>query len=326
MASPSFESLRDRIQKKIGPVYFLIDETQFFSKHLILEVKKKFLKKVTSENCRTFSSETISLETLEEEINAISLFTPQKLFIFTDADRMLKNTALWFSELFKKEIKEYCFVFVASKKSSHALSRFCEKEECLFEFKKPYESQVGHWIEWIGKYYQKTISPVASVLLQEKAGGDLLVLESEIEKLSIYVGDQKNITEEDVKDLLYETRTHSIFELLDYLGNRKKDKTLIVLYKMLEEGESEIFIFTMVLRYLRNLWKAVEWKSQKSDVEVQKLLGIHPFFWNEFRKQRDQALKLPFERYWEKALETDHLLKSVNINKKDILINFVNTL
>src|SRR3990167_7148680 len=157
MASPSFESLRDRIQKKIGPVYFLIDETQFFSKHLILEVKKKFLKKVTSENCRTFSSETISLETLEEEINAISLFTPQKLFIFTDADRMLKNTALWFSELFKKEIKEYCF-----------------------EFKKPYESQVGHWIEWIGKYYQKTISPVASVLLQEKAGGDLLVLESEI--------------------------------------------------------------------------------------------------------------------------------------------------
>jgi len=68
---------------------------------------------------------------------------------------------------------------------------------------------------------------------------------------------------------------------------------------------------------------SVEWHAEKSDIEVQRLLGIYPMFWGSFRKQRDLRRNAPFERYWHLAKETDKALKTTSVNSRSLLASFV---
>lgn len=319
--------LISKIKKNRDSYCYIVDETQFFSEKIIEEIKKDFLRKVTTENYFVFYAKNLKLDQMLETLMTGSLFSPRKLIVCKEAEYLTTSQIeSLFQFLSQKDITDISLVFTALKKSSHMLYRHSQRVKTLFEFKKPYDSQLPHWIQWIADTQQRKIEPKAVLLIAEKVGTELIQIQKEMEKVILYIGDKNTITEEDVRVLLCSTRAHSVFELTDAIGNKNKAKAIYILHKMLEEGESQVFIFSMILRFLRNIWKAVEWKEVMSETEVQRELHIHPFFWNEFRRQRDLFLKAPFEKYWSKAQETDKILKTTTTDGGGLLTEFAYSL
>ena len=263
------------------------------------------------------------LKSFIENVKTVSLFSSKRLFICKEVDRLSKDAQEEVLSVIKDPSFGNCFIFITHQKSSSVLFKFCKKAGRVFEFKKPYESKMPYWVNWIARENKQFIEPQAAVLLLEKVGTDLHQLQMEMNKLSLYVGKKPKMEVADVKELLYSTRSHSVFELTAAIGNRKKAEALTLLDHLLLEGESEIFIFSMVVRFLRHLWKALEWKASKSDAEVQGLLGLHPFFWEEFRKHRDLAAGRSFKDIWKKASDVDGLLKTTSIDKKNVFYCFI---
>ncbi len=318
-----FEDLLSQVKRKVEPLYFFNDESCFFSDVLMERIKKQYLVKVTPENSFLYHGSEFHLDSFLENVKTVSLFASKRLFICKEVDRLSKEAQAQIVSVIESPSFGNCFIFITYQKPSSDIFRFCKKTGRVFEFKKPYDSKMPYWVNWIARENNQFIEPQAAMLLLEKVGTDLHQLQMEMNKLSLYVGNKPKIEAADVKELLYSTRSHSVFELTSAIGNRKKGDALTLLDHLLLEGESEIFVFSMVIRFLRQLWKALEWKSLKSDAEVQRLLGIHPFFWEDFRKYRDLAMKRPFDEIWKKASEVDALLKTTSIDKKNILYRFV---
>ncbi len=312
-----------KIKKKIEPSYFIVDETGFFFDEILLTLQPVFLgKSATKDSYAVFHIPDFNLDEILEALRTVSLFSPKRLCVFKNADQLKVDQIEKLAGFLKKEFKDICLLFFSQKKTKNKLFKYCAEMGTGFEFKKPYESKMPYWVQWMAKKEKKNIGPKAVKLLLGKAQ-DLFQLKREIEKLSLYTAESEEITEADIQGLLYSTRQHSIFELTDAIGYQKKRVALTVLQRLLNEGEAEVFIFSMIMRHLRNIWKAVSWKETKSDSEAQALLGIHPMFWDDFRKQRDHFEKAPFEAYWAAASQTDKALKSLSIDKRSILTRFV---
>ena len=317
------DKILSQIRQKIAPCYFIVDKTYFFSDLMMSEIRKNYLEKRTSDNFKIVDKDDENIDVILEDLNTISLFSPKKMIVFRNADRLKKEDCLKFTDFLKSSPEQCCLLFSAEKTPKHELYQFCKSKQYDFSFKQPYESQMIQWIQWMAHREKKTIDSQTGYLLLSKVGQDLLRLKMEMEKIAIAVGEKASIEDDDIHKILFSSRPHSIFELLSAIGLKKKAKALSIVTQMMAEGESEVFIFSMIFRHIKNLWRAVAWQPEKSDGEVQRLLGIHPYFWNEFQKQRDAYVKTSFQNIWKWFLDTETILKTMNIDKRNGIIALV---
>ncbi|HEX6970923.1 MAG TPA: DNA polymerase III subunit delta, partial [Limnochordia bacterium] len=98
------------------------------------------------------------------------------------------------------------------------------------------------------------IAPQAGALLLEAVGNDLGRLESELDKLALYVGPAGRVDERAVAELvpLGEMAAGSeVFRLVDAVGERAAGRALETLDRLLVAGENPIGILAMIARQMR---------------------------------------------------------------------------
>ncbi|MFH1531752.1 MAG: DNA polymerase III subunit delta [Pseudomonadota bacterium] len=167
--------------------------------------------------------------------------------------------------------------------------------------------------------------------LAEILGTSMPDLLTEIRRLCIFVGDRKVLTMEDVEGQVAATRTHTVFEFVDALGNRDAPQALAVLARLLEGGLKSdrktdtqgvpLILVSLLHRQVRNMVLA---RSLVRDhgVEPRGLardLGVPPFV---AEKTLRQARRFP-ERRLQETLEelasVDQRLKSTSLPPRALL-------
>jgi DNA polymerase-3 subunit delta len=94
----------------------------------------------------------------------------------------------------------------------------------------------------------------AGSALLESTGPNLLALESELEKLSAYVGEGGQIDTEAVEAVVAHGRERSIFDLADAVAARDVGTAIRLCEEMLLRGERREMIIGMLARQVRDLW------------------------------------------------------------------------
>lgn len=85
-------------------------------------------------------------------------------------------------------------------------------------------------------------------------GGDTRQIENELEKIDLYVGDERSVTTEQVRALVPLSRAGVIFELGNALAARDLERALRLVRGLLDQGESAIGILLVaLLPTIRNL-------------------------------------------------------------------------
>ncbi|MCU0519980.1 MAG: DNA polymerase III subunit delta [Anaerolineae bacterium] len=143
----------------------------------------------------------------------------------------------------------------------------------------PDTRDLPQWIRERTERYGAKIEPRAALLLAQNIGMNLLLLDQEVQKLLLYVGQGVTVTVDDVLVMVpYVQSADVIFQMVDALGQRDASLAATHLHRLLEVGEHPLGIFGMVVRQFRLLLQ-VRWMSDRRHTQAQIVsrLKLHPF-------------------------------------------------
>lgn len=103
------------------------------------------------------------------------------------------------------------------------------------------------------KNYGLTISDRVMSALQERAGTSKTLLCQEIAKLSLFLGERKEVTSKDVQLVVSPSREASNFDFLDAVGKKDIRKALTLLRDMLFHKDNSIGVIFMMESHFKQL-------------------------------------------------------------------------
>jgi DNA polymerase-3 subunit delta len=112
--------------------------------------------------------------------------------------------------------------------------------------------------------------------LAESVAGDLLRLQTEIDKLVTHVGSRTVITRADVGAMVLSEKTATVWELADLLASRKTKEALEFLNRLLRDGEEPPMIVGAIAWMYRKLIEASELRGAIPGWQAARSLGMSP--------------------------------------------------
>ncbi len=200
-------------------------------------------------------------------------------------------------------------VFLEDKKVSakNRLNKLAQSEKRGYAklFDLPKGNELNRWIRQAVKARGGKIAPQAVNLLAMNVGSDLQALENEVEKLTLYKGDEL-IQVGDVEKLGVFSADANIFDLVDALGNRNGKKAVTLLQKSLSEGSEPFQLFAMIVRQFRLIIQTKECaENGQRPAEIAKTVGMHPFVTKKVYKQAQSFSLDQLKRIYDYLLNVD---------------------
>lgn len=146
----------------------------------------------------------------------------------------------------------------------------------------------GDLIQWIKGHFtraEKVINPSLVEYFADNIGyldrnsdTNLYHVQNEINKILAYVGDEKIVTEEHLKQLSIKSLDNDIFKLIDACWQKNISESLKIYNDMLLAGEHSFMILSMLSKGIKNLIKIKELKNQGLSIkEISQKAKIHEY-------------------------------------------------
>jgi len=311
----------------LAPVLLMHGSQKFLVEESLKEIKKRLQSGPKEDlNYQEFQAEKAELSEILSAAETLPFISEKRLIVVKESEKLkFKDSAALMSYL-KNPSATTCLVFVAGKVDKRsALYKGIKDYGKIDEYSRFSRSEYLSWIN--RKFFEqgKKASYKVANLILNSAGQDLNKLEQEIEKVSLYLGEQKEVREEDVNLLIEKTAEDRVFDLVDALGRREKAKALEIANRLLKAGESPVFLLNMIIRQFRLLLrtKALLKRSVRG-AEMAKTLRVLPFVASKMEDQGRRFTEEEIVRIYELLLEADVSLKTSSRQPHialDILIN-----
>jgi len=269
-------------------------------------------------------SEEASFANFKDGIRQISMFKEKKLAVITNP---FLNTS--FKEMFLKEVKDFIksddLILLCQEgkvNGNDSLFKFLKKNVKCQEFNSLGGQKLKNWIKKEFEKYKAKIETPALEKLIDYVGNDLWRLSNEIKKLVSYKNGEIKI--EDIQLLVRSKIETDIFKTIDAIAQKNKKQALKLLHKHLENGDSPLYLLSMISYQFRNLLivKELIQKQKPYNVTLRKS-GLHPFV---FRKNYSQSQQFSFselKKIYQRIFQVDLDIKTGRIEPEtglDLLI------
>lgn len=256
-------------------------ESYLMKKEIVQILKTAGIDAIDQSN---YDLEETMLSAIIEDAETVSLFSSKKAiivensFIFTamQKKREEQNTDLLINYL-KHANPDTILIFCVSeekideRKKITKLMKEIGKVQCF----APLE-QVNSFAKQAFEDYEidyKTID-----LLVERVGKDLNLLIREIEKLKLYKMEEKKIEKKDVLNLTSVQENIDIFELIEAIVSKDKEKAITIYHNMLKMNEEPIKIIVMLANQFRLIYQAKElYQRGHTEKDIASILNVHPY-------------------------------------------------
>ncbi|MCB1114002.1 MAG: hypothetical protein KDK62_04535 [Chlamydiia bacterium] len=197
---------------------------------------------------------------LSQEIETGSFFSPKRVIIAAGADALSKGA----ETLLLKPLPPGVFVILTSKEKGKPFFKKVEKTGIVVELggEKSWEKERSAQDYIAGRFRdeRKVIDPIAVTLLAKEAGGEIALLDQEIEKLLVYTDGKNKVTEADVAAVSISRPAINGFQLSEALFKRDVPTAIKLFRVLLDEGTP----FFAILKQLRS--------QIKVDLEIASIL------------------------------------------------------
>jgi DNA polymerase-3 subunit delta len=271
-----------------GPLYFLHGKERYLVDRAVDLLRARVLDPRTKDfNYELFYGKEAGAARIAQAARTLPMMAKRRLILVRDADEMKADELAGLSSYVSDPAPETCLVFVAEKADQRLkfFSAF-KKHGVLIKLDPLYERQLPDFVRGEGKARGVTLAPDALTMIVDEIGAELGQLADAVERLAIYVGERKQVTAEDVEQVVATTRQRSVFDLANAVGAGDRAQALRVLSSMLGARESGVRIVAMLARHLRQLWITSELLERTRDkFEIAQALGIPPFFADDIIRQ-----------------------------------------
>lgn len=303
-----------------NPVYIITGDEEYIKERAIYRLKKYVKEK--DGNFERVNFDNLDINEWINTLYDIPMFSSLRFIVASDIGKLNEDARKSLLNYIESPSKDVVLLILGKKidKRKKHVSKIL-KQSNYFEAKTPYSNEFDFWVENFAKEKGKTLNFKAKQILVEKYQDSLLKLQKEIDKLSAYVGNRSEITEEDVFFISSGTFIN-VFDLFNFLARMDKKNLLRHIYQLLFYGESPLMLFGLVRSRIRKLLLARDLKDKEnlSDNEIRGKIGIHQFFYNNFKKEflsytRDELINM-----YKKCIDIESKLKSTNVNTKNYTV------
>ena len=330
MGSPVTLDLR-KLQQRLenhppAPLYLLIGDEAFLVQEAVHLLKHKSVDRATIDfNCDIFSAPETSASTVRDATESLPMMSARRLVVYRGVDELKDKDWEVLYPLFERPVESTTFVLTCEsldkrKKSFKKLNEVA----VVVELKRPFDSQVLDWIDYLAFRQQITVTRESSQLLKQFVGTNLTELNNELTKLKDYIGERKQVEAADVLQVVSQTRVDRIFDLTDAIGRRDRGTALHSLANLLEHGQSEVGVLAMITRHFRILAQLKDGQREGlSGMRLSAKAGIPAFLLTQYMEQIRQWDQSKIQDTFAVLQDTDRALKSSSVPPHVWLENFV---
>jgi DNA polymerase-3 subunit delta len=249
---------------------------------------------------------------LADQARTLPVFSDRRVIIVKNLNEAPADQLEIFSAYLDDPVPETQLLITTATidKRRKFFQKFAQKGE-IVEFRKFYENQIPLFVREQAKGYGRTFTGPALSLFCRRLGSNLAEIVGEIEKLVSYVGDRDFFEEDDVAAIVADTRTESVFALIDALCAGQTGEALRLLDRLIGDGQPPLVILTMLTRHFRQLWKTRSLLAQGvAQKDLSRQIGINPYFLNNLLAQANRYADAQLRDIFPRLLAVDQALKS----------------
>jgi DNA polymerase-3 subunit delta len=244
-----------------------------------------------------FDGSEITLAAVLDELRTLPFLAERRIVIVDAADTFVSEHRPALEKYLEKPSPTGVLVLlVQDPRTTSNLYKAVAARGGAVACQKLAQSDLARWIRERAKdTYAKTIDYETSALLADLVGDDLDRLDSELAKLSVYLGQRKTITPGDVDELVANQRLHDAFELTGAIASKDAAAALLRWNDMLsKDSEASYRSVGLIAWQIRQLLRARSLRNQGlSRDEVLSRLHM-PYFVRD--KFIEQVSKFPERR------------------------------
>ena len=237
-----------------------------------------------------------------DELESAPFFSKRRVIVIESADDFVSDHRGLLEKKIDKNLLPATGVLILEVKtwaSNTRLAKMIDDSSTII-CKSPQAFRLPQWAaEWAGSAYGKKLSMEAAQLLIEMVEPELGLIDQELAKLAVYVGDRATITAEDVDTLVGNNRAANTWKIFDLIGAGDSDSALRLLQRLLQQGEDPMKLVGALMFQLRKLGQATYLAviEKRPMPTALKDAGIAPFGLESAHKQlqhltRERALRL----------------------------------
>ena len=310
--------INDINNSKFSPIYLIHGQENYFSDKII----KLLVSKVINDDAVDFDLKKIygkkSDETQESEvidfIKRFPLSGDHNLVVVKDSKNLsndFNNIISYLENLNSKSILVLAFNENIDKRKK--IYKSSQKNGVVFESKKIYENQVYKWIEDQCALMSLNLHPNSIKIISDFTGNDLSQIDNELEKLKLNSKKEQIITPDEVENIIGFSKEYNFFELTKVIGKNDLNKTLeIVSYMSKNSKKYPVPLIVATVYSFFN--KLFVYHSIDNKKEASKILGINPYFIEEYHQASAFYPMKRISKIFDYLLEADKRSKGINFD------------
>lgn len=308
------EDLERSVSKgEIAPLYFIYGEEEFLADRAV----SRLVEKLVSPDFKDFNFTTLygkecKAEQIVDNAMTLPMFADRRVILVKRAEELQAEQLEQLMAYVSSPSPLTCLIFLASKIDQRR-KFFLElkKSDLLVEFKKMKDDQLPGFVRRESESHGKRIDPAAADFLVYCCGNSLREIVSQVEKLSSYVGTRGMISVDDVKAIVSDTKTDTVFELANALGVRSLEKGARQLQMLLRDADAPYMLVGALARHFRQLCMIRELLDKKvSHDEISRKVKVNPYFLKGMISQAQKFVMAEYRKIFVILHEADMGLKS----------------
>ncbi len=275
-------------KKQFTPLYLMYGSEPYLINETIQKIKESALTDDEIEfNIANFDMEETPIQFALEEAETFPFIGERKLIIvhnpiFLTAEKAkVDHDVALLLEYIENPSPFSIVVFAGDYEKldeRKKITKQLKRKAKVVEVKKLKDQELMNWIATQARALGVSIEQVAVQDLLTISGQNLMLLTSELQKMSLYVGAGGTITSQIVSDLASKSLEQTIFTLIDFIMTRQTAQAIQLLQQLLKQKEEPIKILALMASQIRTMYTAKSLaKEGYSQQQIASLLKIHPF-------------------------------------------------
>ncbi len=314
-------------QGKVLPLYLFFGDEDF----LVQEAVDLIVGKVVDPSSRDFNFNTVYCKgTSGNEIvnlcQTLPFMAERRLVIAKEVEAL---KAVDLDELLayvRSPSPSTCLVMIAnqSRYEKKPVIAAVEAAGAVVRFFALLDRDMPAWIENWARQRGLSIHRDAAQYVWQALGNDLQAVRNELEKTVIFIKERKNITLVDVKAVVGDFRDYTPFDLADAVGKKDHERALLVLSRLIQEGEQPVGLLGSIAWNFRRLMSAKSMEA--AGIGFEEIKRKHRVIFHQsaaFQKQMGSYTLDELQRVFGILLATDKTLKSSSMSGRLVLERMV---
>lgn len=281
-------------------VYVLTGDN-YITKSVVDDIATKL--NVSSINISKFNEENFDMQMLLNACNQFSFFNEKRIILVEGLLEQIKTADKNMLLSYCENANADCYLLIIDNAEIFSFLKNVEKIECV-----PSEKFVFDFVKNEFQKNNKNISLQACKKLIEYARADLIRLKLEIKKICDYLGNDCDVSEALVNELVMPDIELKVYELTNKLAEKNVKVAHRILYDMLKSGEPPIKILGLISNFFRRAFYAKISKNSDANLAVE--LGCKEFAIKKARESVKNFSAKELKDIQNLILETDYNIKS----------------